>query len=247
MNILVTGAAGAMGRTLRDTLDARYLSREELDVRDPARIAVVFRHYRPDVVLHTAAVTAADAPSADLIAINIAGTRHIARWCRAFGVRLVYLSTQYVYGSEAPVGGWTELDTPAPIGAYAWSKLAGEHWVETVPEHTIVRGSWYTPAKVRAWAERGALVDAWHNREPVASAARKIAALAEAGPRGIINIGARTRETFHDTARRELPGEPVADTLREDINLGSEPYAFPRDTTVCTARWDAWARQPVSL
>jgi dTDP-4-dehydrorhamnose reductase len=242
MNILITGGFGVMGRALKTLLpEARALSRAECDVRDPARVSFMVRHYAPDVVVHAAAITDHQHPSAsDLIETNIEGTRATARACRAFGVRMVYLSTHYVYGGEAPEGGYDEMDPLAPIGAYAWSKLAGERWVEAlVPDHTIVRGSWYTPAKVRGWAERGALVNAWHNRMPVAEAARALAALIQTPVRGIVNIGARTRETFHATARRELPGEPVEATTLADFDLGDGPYPFPRDTTVSTARWEA--------
>lgn len=247
MNIVITGGSGVMGRALKALLpEARALSRAECDVRDPARVAVALRLAKPDVVVHAAALTDHQHPNAaEVIETNIAGTRAVARWCRAFDVRLVYLSTHYVYGGDAPVGGYTELAPTAPIGAYAWSKLAGEHWAETVPQHTVVRGSWYTPAKVRMWAERGALVDAWHSREPVADAARKLAALIQHPVRGIVNIGAAHRETFHDTVRRELPGDLVVSTTLAEVNAFAGvtiPYAFPCDTTVCTARWEALAR-----
>jgi dTDP-4-dehydrorhamnose reductase len=240
MNILITGGGGVMGRALKTLLpEARALSRAECDVRDAARVSFCVRRYNPDVVVHAAAITDHQHPSAaDLIETNIEGTRAVARACRAFGVRIVYLSTHYVYGGEAPEGGYDEMDACAPIGAYAWSKLAGERWVEALaPAHTIVRGSWYTPAKVRGWAERGALVDAWHNRMSVAEAARKLAALIQTPVRGVVNIGAAKRETFHDTACRECPATEVVATTLADF--AGTPYPFPRDTTVSTARWEA--------
>lgn len=250
MNIFITGGGGVMGRALKALLpEARALSRAECDVRDPACVSFLVRRYAPDVVVHAAAITDHQHPSAsDLIETNIGGTRAVARACRTFGARMVYLSTHYVYGGEAPAEGYDELDPLAPIGAYAWSKLAGEHWVEAlVPDHIIVRGSWYTPAKVRGWAERGALVDAWHNRLPVAEAACAIARLVGAPVRGVVNIGARKRETFHATARRELPGEPVNARTLADVNEPKNatralPYAFPCDTTVSIERWEALTR-----
>lgn len=241
--IVVTGGEGALARALRDFLPgARYLNRTDLDVRRTERVSVALRATRPDVVIHAAAVTTAGAPAADLIETNVEGTRHIAAWCRAFAVRLVYLSTHGVYGDNAPEGGWCEHHDTAPVGAYAWSKLAGERWAEWVPRHVIVRGSWYTRDKVRYWAETGALVDAWCSRESMRSAARKIADIARDDFRGVVNI-AGPRRTFHNIVREELPGEPVNATTLADVNSRwVAPYVFPRDTTICDARWRGYAK-----
>lgn len=240
MNIVVTGGTGALGTALRSFLpdSARFLNRRDCDVRDAARVALMLGRLKPDVVLHAAALTNHQHPNAaEVIDTNIMGTRNVARWCRAADVRLVYTSTHYVYGGNAPEGGWTELDAPAPIGTYAWSKLAGEHWTEMVRNALVVRGSWYTPAKVRAWAERGALVDAWCTREPTRDAARKVAALALSDARGVVNIAGPER-TFHDIARAELPGDAVQATTLAELDRGDAPYPFPRRNVVCAVRFD---------
>ena len=238
MNIAVTGGSGVLARALRAFLpDATYLSREECDVRDYRSIAHACKY--ADVVIHAAALTDHQCPDADaMIETNIVGTENVARNCTVFDRRLVYLSTHYVYAGVR--GNYDEYDDLRPIGAYAWSKLAGEHWVEQLtPDALIVRGSWYTHAtRVARWLRNGALTDAWCSREPVESAARKIAALARSDVRGVVNIGG-PRRSFHEIARA-MTGGDVRETTRAELEHAlSLPYGFPVDCSVSTAKFDA--------
>jgi dTDP-4-dehydrorhamnose reductase len=169
--IAVTGGDGVLGRALREFLpDARFLSRAECDVRDYFDVDRACRG--ADVVIHAAALTDHQHPNAgEIIETNIFGTQNVARWCSVSDAHLLYLSTHYVY--EGTRGNYTEHDVVRPIGAYAWSKLAGEDWVaELCPASLVVRGSWYTyRTRVAHWRRNGALTDAFCSREPVESAA----------------------------------------------------------------------------
>lgn len=240
MNIAVTGGSGVLARALRAYLpNATYLSRTECDVRNFEYCMHVAAEY--DTVIHAAALTDHQHPNAaEVIETNIVGTRNIAWLCRTYSTRLVYLSTHYIY--EGARGGYTEYDAPKPIGAYAWSKYAGEQWAATAQHDSlIVRGSWYTHAtRVAHWLRNGALTDAWCSREPVESAARKIAALARSDVRGIVNIGG-PRRTFYEIACAENPGVNVPSITRATLDLMrvGPSYAFPVDCSVSTAKFDA--------
>lgn len=231
MKILVTGGNGTMGRALREFLpDAKYLSRQECDVRNDKQLSEVFNRWTPDVVIHAAAITDHQHPNAsEIIETNIIGSELVARWCKAFQAKMVYLSTHYVYPGET--GGYKETDKTQPIGVYAWSKLAGEGWAQTVPDRLIVRGSWYTPEKVKLWAAQGAVADALTNRETPPDAAEKIASLVIGAASGIYNIGGRTR-SFAD----------IAESHHKNIVLVARaqfrgPYAFPKDSSVDTTKY----------
>src|SRR5262249_9224362 len=66
--------------------------------------------------------------------------RNLAQWCAANKVRLIHLSTDYVFGQEARSTPWLESDPTGPVSAYGASKLAGEHFVRSAcSEHVIVR------------------------------------------------------------------------------------------------------------
>ena len=240
MNIAVTGGDGVLGRALRAFLpDARFLSRAECDVRDFHACGDIVS--KADVVIHAAALTDHQHPNAaEVIESNIIGTRNIAWLCRTYSKRLVYLSTHYVYPGVK--GDYAEFDATKPIGTYAWSKFAGEQWAMTAQvDNLIVRGSWYTHAtRVAHWLRNGALTDAWCSREPVESAARKIAALARSDVRGVVNIGG-PRRTFYEIASAECPGVEVKPITRATLDLMrvGPSYAFPRDVSVSTAKFDA--------
>ena len=228
--IAVTGGSGVMGTALREFLpeDTRYYSRGEWDVtRTPPRVSDDM-----ETVIHAAALTDHQHPNAaEIIETNIMGTERVAMFCRARGIRMVYLSTSYVYPGET--GNYHESDPTRPIGAYAWSKLAGEAWVETVPNNLIIRGSWYTPEKLATMAH-SALRDAWHSRETPREAARKIALLVTKGASGIYNIGG-IRQTFYDLvfASGIIPNG----ITRKDLN-GKLPYPFPVDSSLNTEKYD---------
>ena len=245
MTILVTGGLGLLGRTLQRIEafeDAVYVGRAVCDVRDPAALQRVFQAHDIDTVVHAAALTDHQcADGAALIATNVLGTYYVAKFARAWGARLVYLSTHYVYPGER--GDYAEWEAGPAIGAYATSKLAGEAFaLELGRDALVVRGSWYDYAsRLAGWAARGALTDAWVSRERVTDAAHKLARLVRGGASGIYNIGG-PRRTFSDICFDEGVGAPPLTRAQLDAQ-GRVAYAFPRDVSVNTAKYDAWARE----
>jgi dTDP-4-dehydrorhamnose reductase len=82
---------------------------------------------RPDVVVHTAAMTDVDGcerqPEAARLA-NVVAAENVARACRVVGAHLVHLSTEYVFDGLA--GPYGEDDRPNPISVYGRTKLDSE-------------------------------------------------------------------------------------------------------------------------
>lgn len=242
MRVAVTGGSGVLGTALRAVRpEWHYLSRAECDVRNVGSVYQALTALAPDVVLHAAALTDHQHPNAAVVIdVNIEGTRRVAQAARFVGARLAYVSTHYVY--EGRVGNALETNVPRPIGAYAASKLAGEGWVREVSKESalIVRGSWYTRAsRLDRWAQRYAFTDAWCSREPAEQAARKIVTLIEAGVSGIVNIGG-ARRTFEQILLDEgYTGFGTRPRAASGALVGDAPYAFPADTSVSTAKFDA--------
>lgn len=145
--IALTGANGQLGRSLRDVLhdrDVLALTRADGDVTNPDVIERI-AGWRPDVVIHAAAMTDVDGCERDPDAayrVNALGTRNVAVACQQVGAALVYVSTDYVFDGTkgAP---YTEWDTPNPISVYGASKLAGEVYVKQLLNRLwIVRTAW---------------------------------------------------------------------------------------------------------
>lgn len=233
--IVVTGGDGVMGRALREWLPgATYLGSNILNVCVPESVDDILSDLNPTVVIHAAALTNHQHPElAKVIETNIYGTHNVAEFCELAQIRLVYLSTHYVYPGAK--GNYAEDDWCVPIGAYAWSKYVGEKFAKRPTDHAIIRGSWYTPeTRLDHWAHKGALTDAWCSREPAREAAHKIATIACSDVQGMINIGGPRRtfaEILYDEGYQHFP----TTTRAQMIKL---PYTFPRDVSVDTTRFD---------
>jgi dTDP-4-dehydrorhamnose reductase len=147
MRILVTGAAGQLGRELvvaarESSHEVVALAKDELDITDREAVARVVSSARPDVVIHAAAWTAVDACESDPVKahlVNGEGTQNVVLAARSVGARTVYVSTDYVFdGSKSSP--YVEDDTPNPQSVYGRSKLAGE--LAMGNDDLIVRISW---------------------------------------------------------------------------------------------------------
>ena len=149
MKVLVTGAAGMLGRDVMLAAgnaghDVVGYGRAELDVTDPAALSRKFDLERPDVAINCAAWTDVDgAEEAEeaAFAINGRGAGNVAAAAEEVEARVVHVSTDYVFDG-AKGAPYVESDQPAPLSAYARTKLAGEEAVAAANRrHFIVRSA----------------------------------------------------------------------------------------------------------
>lgn len=150
MKLLVTGAAGMLGRdVMHAAANAGHevvgFGHVELDIADAEGVAAKFDAERPDVVLNCAAwtdVDGAEEHEAEATAVNGAGAGNVAAAAAAVGATVLYVSSDYVFdGSKKSA--YVETDPTGPISAYGRSKLAGEEATRAANKrHFIVRSSW---------------------------------------------------------------------------------------------------------
>ena len=150
MRWLILGGAGQLGRDLQDVLSDQNptaLDLPDIDITDQESIAAAFDAHTPDVVVNAAAYTAVDAAEDDEQAatlVNGTGPGLLAAACASRpAVRLVQLSTDYVFAGDATVP-YPEAASPDPRSAYGRSKLLGEQLVRSeLPDRSfIVRTAW---------------------------------------------------------------------------------------------------------
>ncbi len=105
----------------------------------------VIEQYRPDCIINAAAYTDVDGAESEpeaAHAVNADGALRLARTCAEGDVRLIHVSTDYVFGGDA-VRRWQPDDAPQPLGVYGASKARGEAAIrEHMPAATIVRTAW---------------------------------------------------------------------------------------------------------
>jgi dTDP-4-dehydrorhamnose reductase len=149
MKLLVTGAAGMLGHDVMLAAgnaghDVVGYGRAELDVTDPAALARKFDLERPDIVINCAAWTDVDGAETSeeaAFAINGKGAGNVAAAANEVEARVVHVSTDYVFDG-AKGAPYVESDQPAPLSAYARTKLAGEEAVAAANKrHFIVRSA----------------------------------------------------------------------------------------------------------
>jgi len=147
---LILGGEGMLGRALaaegrRRGWPALALSSRVADVLDAERLTYWLGAFRPDVVIGCAAYTNVDAAEShrdEAFRINATGAANAARTAAAAGVRLVHISTDYVFDGRASRP-YLEGAPTAPLSVYGESKLAGEEAVLAASDrHLVVRTSW---------------------------------------------------------------------------------------------------------
>ena len=144
--ILITGSNGLLGQKLVEKLKNnsefeviatargenklpaeegyRYIS---LDISDKEQVNSVFEKEKPEVVIHTAAMTNVDQCESEKDAcwtLNVTAVEYLVDACRANDTFFVHLSTDFIFDGKA--GPYTETAEANPVSFYGWSKYAAE-------------------------------------------------------------------------------------------------------------------------
>lgn len=158
LRVGVLGAAGQLGRCLvreiesaEDLTLAFAATRAEIDVGDASAIGPWLDALAGapgggvDVVVNAAAMTAVDACESEAERAHRVNGAAPTAWARALcerGIRLVHVSTDYVFAGEG-TRPYREDDPTDPRSVYGASKLEGEQGVLAAdPRALVVRTSW---------------------------------------------------------------------------------------------------------
>ena len=158
--ILITGSSGMLGIDLCEELRKCYnvagvdlvrspqsavRSFRKGDITDRRGIERIISEIKPDVVIHTAAMTDVDGCELDkakAYKINADGTENVALACKKIDAILIYISTDFVFDGKKK-GPYKEGDKTNPISVYGDSKLKGEEAIKKVlKKYFILRTGW---------------------------------------------------------------------------------------------------------
>ncbi len=150
MKVLLTGATGLLGQAIWKFLDEEYeiipvsLSGKNntisCDLRDENQVAELINHYRPELIIHSAAITDVDFCEREpklAHDVNTIGTRNLSWYGSKIHSAFIYISTDYVFDGEKNLP-YTEEDEPQPINVYGISKLGGERYVSYFMEEYFI-------------------------------------------------------------------------------------------------------------
>ncbi|TEU16464.1 MAG: dTDP-4-dehydrorhamnose reductase [Anaerolineales bacterium] len=148
MRIVITGSKGQLGSALGRVLDDEELLLVDLpehDITHLESIVQAITEFRPEVIIHAAAMTDVDGCEREpdmAHLVNVLGTRNVAVAAQQSDSSLVYISTDYVFGghSKAP---YREYDEPNPLSIYARTKWIGEQLARSLlSRYYVVRTAW---------------------------------------------------------------------------------------------------------
>lgn len=150
-SILVTGAHGQLGRSLKvisplySNYQFSFVSRDELDLSDADNIVSYFQHNHFDFIINCAAYTSVDKAEQEIElanTVNHIAVKKLAEIAKAQDSALIHISTDYVFDGTNCTP-YAEIEQPNPQSIYGASKLEGEEAiVRLATKAIIIRTSW---------------------------------------------------------------------------------------------------------
>ena len=259
MKVVVTGAAGLVGRALRElyaaTDDVVALGHRDLDITDAVAVDRTVSELRPDVIFNCAVIGVDECEHDPDLArrVNVDGPALLARAAQESGAEFVHFSTNYVFdgNSSRP---YVPADEARPVNVYGATKLEGETAAARACRKThIVRTSWVygegkesflaTAARKLARGERvRAITDIWASTTYVADLVRRTAEIVAAGRYGthhVVNDGVCSYADFAQAGARLVGADPTLIDMVSERGLMRAPR--PRYTPmVCEPPLRAW-------
>ena len=244
MKILIAGKNGQLGKQLQKQApsDATViaLGRETLDIADKDQVFAILRQEQPDVVINAAAYTAVDKAESEVEqahAINAYGPENLALACREYGIRLIHVSTDFVFDGRQSHP-YTPEDTRKPVSVYGESKARGEEAIEAILPHSIiVRTAWvydreggnFATTMLRLMRERdqlGVVADQIGSPTWAGSLAKSLYALAQnPEAKGIYHCTDAGAASWYDFAVAIFEEGKAAGLLPQDKQVQIKPIA----------------------
>lgn len=235
--LIMTGGSGLLGTEIKKSLpQINFPSSEDFNVTNYEQMESYIKLGDYNMLLHAAAFTSppkVDRDPLKVIEVNIIGTATVVKLCMKYDLKLVYVSTDYVFKGDK--GNYRENDPVYPINKYAWSKLGGECAVRMYDNSLIVR----TTFGPNVFPYEKAFIDQWTSRESVSVIAKKIISLLDKDIKGVIHVGGK-RKTVYEYAKsldesrdiKQLSVNEVSFKVPIDTSLNCEKYNNSEKSTI---------------
>ncbi len=148
--ILITGAGGFFGTRFINRYQGEFdilgQDVEQLDITDQQAVEARFAEFKPDYVIHAAAIAVTDFCNQhpDIAhKVNVQGAINVAKACKKHAAKLIFLSTEQVFNGNPEPGPYSESDTPVPDTVYGQNKLEAEQELSSIlDELWVLRFTW---------------------------------------------------------------------------------------------------------
>lgn len=196
--IAFTGGSGRFGKVFKDNekktnFKFYFPKKNTLDILNIKSIKNFLKNKKPKYLIHLAGLSRPmkihEKDISQSIDKNIIGTANITKICAEFKIKLIYISTCYVYPGLS--GNYNEESPLKPINNYAWSKLGGECAVKLYKNSLILRAS----ITEKPFVHKGAFYDFKTNFMFHEDLILKIIKIIDY--KGTINIGGKSQSVFN--------------------------------------------------
>lgn len=161
--ILVTGATGFLGSRILDFYRNKYdicaPTHNEMDITNEDNVFSVFDKYKPDIVVHCAAISnvgLCDKEPEKAYNINVDGSTIIAKVAREYQAKCIICSSDQVYFGSTIEGAHSENEELKPFNLYGQEKLQAEQeCLKTNPDCVLLRLSWLYDIRTIREGEHG--------------------------------------------------------------------------------------------
>ncbi|MBU3073655.1 SDR family oxidoreductase [Clostridium estertheticum] len=148
--ILLTGGNGffctRFATKYRNTYEILSASSSMLDVTDESNVTETIKKFKPDYVIHAAAIANTEFCDKNpelAYKINVTGSINVAKACKEFKAKMIFLSSEQVFNGNVEPGPYSEEVTPRPSTVYGENKLEAEGILkQTLDELWILRFTW---------------------------------------------------------------------------------------------------------
>lgn len=217
MRVLFFGGYGLLGKTVQKLRpNWRYPTHTEADICGD--IGYLYNNY--ETVVNAAAFISPpriEKAPAHAIQTNIIGAAKVTLECMSRNIRMVYISTDYVFDGKNR--DYSEDSPVNPVNKYGWSKLGGECSARIYDKSLIIRTSFGPDV----FQHPAAYVDQYTSRQPVSVFAKQLVALVETDITGILHVGGERTTVYEYASRSAAVGK---------IHRADMPFPIPADTSL---------------
>ncbi len=220
MKIIFTGGSGRFGKVFKSKSklkNVEFPTKKEFNILDPKSIKKYLSKKKAKVLIHSAGLSRPMDIHEKNIALsinkNIIGTCNLVKVCENFNIKLIYLSTNYVYPGKK--GNYKEYDSLLPYNNYAWSKLGGECAVQMYKNSLILRICMTEKPFIHKFAFKDLITNFIFHEDIVEMFPKLIK------QRGIINVGGKTASAYKFAKKynKKVLSTSAKKTLKNGIPL----------------------------
>ena len=222
--ILVTGSDGRFSKILKaknKKLNLIFKNKKQCNILNLKSLINCFKKNKPDIILHCAGLSRPmnvhNKNISKSIDLNIIGTANVVKACSHLNIKIIYLSTGYVYPGIK--GNYKEIDGVKPFNNYGWSKLGGECAVNMYKNSLILRVTMTEKPFKFKHAFTNLISNFMFHQDLVKFLPKLI------NKKGIINVGGKAQSVFkfakkyNPKIKRRKADKNQPLPLKQDMNL----------------------------